>query len=73
MYLSTTTKEGYVDRNDDVYIGKKSFKLGNRSIPFTDPDLIKMVLNQNDYSAEKKMVSYSDMTKAKNSPRFMEI
>jgi hypothetical protein len=69
MYLGTT-REGYVDRNDDVYTGTKSFKLGNKSIPFTDPDLIKMVLNQNDYSSEKKMVSYSDMTKPQKSPRF---
>jgi hypothetical protein len=69
MYL-TSIKETYVDRNDDVYTGRKSFKLGNKTIPFTDPDLIKMVLNQNDYSSEKKMVSYSDMTKLQNSPRF---
>ena len=44
MYL-TSIKEPYVDSNDDVYTGRKSFKLGNKRIPFTDPDLIKMVLN----------------------------
>jgi hypothetical protein len=69
MYL-TSIKETYVDRNTDVYTGRKSFKLGNKTIPFTDPELIKMVLNLNDYSSEKKMVSYSDMTKLQNSPRF---
>jgi hypothetical protein len=54
----------------DVYVGKKSFILGTKSIPFTDPDLIKTVLNQNDYTAEKKRVSYSHIIGPKNSPRF---
>ena len=62
--------EGFAQDDADVYIGKKSFMLGTKSIPFTDPDLIKMVLNQNDYTPEKKKVSYSDMTGPKNSPRF---
>jgi hypothetical protein len=54
----------------DIYVGKRSFSKGNKAIDYTDPDVIKMVLNQNDYTSEKKKVSYSDMTGPKNSPRF---
>jgi hypothetical protein len=42
----------------------------NKSISLTDSDLIKLVLNQNDYTSEKKKVSYSHMSGPKSSPRF---
>jgi hypothetical protein len=71
IIISKRISEGFQAWGDkEIYVGKKSFTLGNKTIPFTDPDLIKMVLNQNDYTPEKKMVSYTEMPKAKNSPRF---
>jgi len=39
-------------------------------LDYTDPELIKMVLNQNDYTAEKKVISYSDMKAPQHSVRY---
>ena len=50
---------GYLNNRD-----KETF------LDYTNPDLIKMVLNQNDYTAEKKKVSYTCMTKPQNSVRY---